>query len=109
MQTSNLFHLRWFTDLERHRVLRDGDEFPFWYGVVCYDPALRAYLIALIPLNFVISFVRDVWLRLKAGRRDQELAWAFDLGYLDGMANRERRKVVGHLTKMIEESKVVRH
>ncbi len=105
MQSSKVWGLRRITDVERYRGLKDGETGHWWEGFVCYDPPTTSMLVAPIPLNFVLSWLRDFWVRLKRGRRSQELLWSYNLGYGDGRANRERADLRAEVINLIARMK----
>ena len=93
---------RWFTDRERYRSIPEGARLPKGYGFVSYDPALHRMLVARIPMNFVLAWLRRLWLKLQAGSRNQEILWAYNLGYSDGRANRDRAELLAEMKRIID-------
>mgnify|MGYP001579670728 CR=1 FL=1 len=99
----NFICFRWVTNLERYKAIKELEVIPKYYGIVCYDPAIRAVLIAPIPLNFICSWIMEIWRNLKKGRKRQELMWAYNLGFSDGDRSKEKKILYADVQKVLVE------
>ncbi len=101
MQSSRWPILRRITDLECYKSRREGERLRRWEGIVCYSPETRSFLVAPIPLNLLLSWLRDIWLRMKQGRLEQDLYWAYSIGRQDGMAEKKRSDLLEELRLIV--------
>ena len=83
--------IRLLTDKSVH----EGEEIPWGWGCVYYDPAVRELILAPIPFNFVAGWLRLVYFALMQGPRDRLFdAWdktqyievnkSYNRGFKDG-------------------------
>ena len=61
--------------------------------MVMYDPAMRATLVARMPWNWVLGFGWWLFWRLRDKEWNKELYHAYELGLMDGKANRQRQEI----------------
>lgn len=106
MRSSKRWWLRRITDVERYRSVREAEAIPWGYGFVSYNPCNRSMLVAPIPLNWVLYWIRGSWLRLQKGAQRQELHWAYDLGYQDGRAHQKREGLMAQLLELAKKGPI---
>ncbi len=66
-----------------------GAPMPWGYGFCYRRLDLRETVLAVIPLNFVIGWVRRVYWRLAYGPAEGLEAAAWDRGYVEGLRDSE--------------------
>ena len=103
--------VRWpgFRRIQDEYMYKGLERCRWWEGRVYFEPDMLVTVVAPIPLNFLLSWFRRVWLRLRAGRWEQETLWVYNLGYKRGLRawgeNRERREQEAQLNEIVAELK----
>ncbi len=89
----------------------NGRAMPPWYGIAWQDPIQSRVLLALVPLNRILSLARDLilwgdrWLRGDLSWSSHAAVRAYQKGWADGGADEVRKwiKMLPDYTKMVRD------